>query len=110
MALPSLVSLTDAARRLQLTPRRAARAVAAGLLQPVGLFLGGPLFDLGSVERLQSDLTIACLRQRDPRGRKSRAPLPLMGGASASECKVGEVREQPTGDRGAEGEDNPRRE
>ena len=102
MAIPSLVSLTDAARRLQLTPRRAARAVEAGLLQPVGSFLGGPVFDLGAVERLQSDLTVACLRQRDPRGRKSRAPSPLMGEETPSDCKGGEVREQPpTGDRGA---------
>lgn len=85
-SLPCFVSLSEVARRLQLTHRRAEAALAAGLLRPVGSFLGGPVFDLEDVQRLGSDLTIACLRQRDPRGRKSPTKIIV--------AEVGEVAQQ----------------
>jgi len=72
IAIPELITLADAARRLLLPARKASRAVAGGLLLPRAMVNGLPLFDLAEVEALRGDMAIACLRRRDPRGRKPR--------------------------------------
>ena len=85
-----LITLADAARRLLLPARKASRAVAGGLLRPAAMVGGAPVFVLAEVEALRGDMAIACLRRRDPRGRKPRGNAEVVEVANNQQPGAGE--------------------
>jgi len=88
---PELITLADAARRLLLPARKASRAVEGGLMRPVAMVNGAPLFDPAAVEALRADMAIACLRRRDPRGRKPRGFAEVVEVANNQQPGTGET-------------------